>query len=94
MIKHLEKDFDNEIKGKRLLVDFYAEWCGPCKMLTIVLSQINEIDILKVDTDKFPEIAQKYGVMSVPTVFLMEDGNIIKKHIGFMNNEEVKQFIK
>ena len=94
MIKHLENNFDEEIKGKRILVDFYAEWCGPCKMMTIVLSQLKDIDILKVDTDKFPEIAQKYGIMSVPTLFLMEDGKILKKHIGFMNNEEIKEFVK
>lgn len=94
MIKHLEKDFNEEIKGKKLLVDFYAEWCGPCKMLTIVLDQIKDIDILKVDVDKFPKVAQEYGVMSVPTLLLMEDGKILKQHIGFMSNEEVNQFIK
>ena len=71
MIKYLENDFEKEIKDKKILVDFYASWCGPCRMLTEVLEGIEDkIDILKVDVDKFPEIARKYGVMSIPNLIL------------------------
>lgn len=94
MIKYLEGNFDNEVKGKRVLVDFYADWCGPCQMMGSVLESIDGIDILKVNTDKFPEIAQKYGVMSIPTLSIFENGNSIKTRVGFMSKEKLIEFIK
>ena len=95
MIKYLEKNnFEKEIKGKKILVDFYADWCGPCKMLGQVLETIEEIDILKVNVDEFPELAQKYGVMSIPTLIYMEKGKEKNKLIGFAPKEEVLNLIK
>ena len=95
MIKYLEKDnFEEEIKGEKILVDFYADWCGPCKMLGQVLETIEEIDILKVNVDEFPELAQKYGVMSIPTLIYMEKGKEKNKLIGFAPKEEVLNLIK
>jgi len=98
MIKYLEKKEDfNEFIKERCLVDFYANWCGPCQMLGTVLEKIeNElgVSVLKVNTDEFQELAIKYGVMSIPTVILFENGEEIKKHIGFMKAEEIKEFIK
>lgn len=94
MIKYLETNFNEEIKEKRILVDFYADWCGPCRMMENVLENINEIDILKVNVDKFPEIAQQYTIMSIPTLLLMENGKIIKSNVGFLNEDEIKEFIK
>ncbi len=94
MIKYLENDFEKEIKDKKILVDFYASWCGPCRMLTEVLNAIEDkIDILKVDVDKFPEIARKYGVMSIPNLILFENNQIIKNQIGFLNEKELLDFI-
>lgn len=96
MIKYLEKDFDLEIKDKKVLVDFYANWCGPCKMLGEVFENIQDeisVDILKVDVDKFPDIASKYNVFSIPTLYLIENGNILKSHTGYLNKEELKEFI-
>lgn len=94
MIKYLENDFEKEIKDKKILVDFYASWCGPCRMLTEVLESIEDkIDILKVDVDKFPEIARKYGVMSIPNLFLFENNQIIKNQVGFLNENELLDFI-
>lgn len=94
MIKYLENDFEKEIKDKKILVDFYASWCGPCRMLTEVLESIEDkIDILKVDVDKFPEIARKYGVMSIPNLFLFENNQIIKNQVGFLNEKELLDFI-
>lgn len=94
MIKYLETNFDETISNKRILVDFYADWCGPCRMLGSVLENINDIEILKVNVDKYPEIAQRYMVMSIPTLLLMDNGKILKNNVGFMNEEELKEFIK
>ena len=95
MIKYLEKDnFQEEIKKERILVDFYADWCGPCKMLGEVLETIGEIDILKVNVDEFPEIAQSYGVMSIPTLIYMKKGKEIKKSIGFIPKEEILKLLE
>ena len=94
MIKYLENDFDNEIKEKRVLVDFYADWCGPCRMMGNVLEQLDNIDVLKVNVDKYSDLAQKYGVMSIPTLMLFENGKMLKSNIGLMNEEELNDFIK
>lgn len=95
MIKHLEKkeDFEPMINSSKILVDFYAEWCGPCKMLGPILEQVNEIDVLKINVDEFPDIAAKFGVMSIPTLILFVEGKEIKKEIGFKNLDEIKKMI-
>ncbi len=94
MIKYLSNDFEKEIKDKKILVDFYASWCGPCRMLTEVLESIeDEIDILKVDVDKFPEIAAEYGVMSIPNLILFENNQVVKNQVGYLNKEELLKFI-
>ena len=94
MIRYLENDFDKEIMKDKILVDFYADWCGPCRMMGEVLSNIDGIDILKVNVDKFPLIAQKYSVMSIPTLMLFQNGKIIKSSVGMMNEEMINDFIK
>ena len=86
MVKKYNNDenFDEIIKN-RVLVDFYADWCGPCRMLGPVLEKIDGIDIIKVNVDESGELARKYGVMSIPCVILFEDSKEIKRNIGFMN---------
>ena len=95
MIKHLEKEeeFDEIIKGK-VLVDFYADWCGPCKMLAPILEEINFIYVLKVNVDDFPDIATKYGVMSIPTLIKFENNEEVKKVIGFKTKDELEEEFK
>ncbi|MCI8498679.1 MAG: thioredoxin [Bacilli bacterium] len=98
MIKHLENTADFESLTKnRCLVDFYADWCGPCKMMGVVLEEIakdQDIEILKINTDRHPELAAKFGVMSIPTIILMENSKEVKKNIGFMTKENLIEFLK
>ena len=94
-IIHLEKesDFDNLIQGN-VLVDFYANWCGPCKMLGPILEEVSDlIQIVKVDVDNFEEISKKYRVMSIPTIVLFKNGEEIKRNVGFIDKNPVEKFI-
>lgn len=94
MIKYLEKDnFDEEVKSGRILVDFYADWCGPCKMMGAVLETM-DTNILKVNVDEYPEIARRFGIMSIPTLIIFEDGKEVAKNIGFMSKEALTEFLK
>lgn len=92
---HYENDFESLIRDKAV-VDFYATWCGPCKMLSGVLENVEDsigMPILKIDVDKHEELARRFRVMSIPTVILFEDGKEVKKKIGFMNEKKVSEFI-
>ena len=98
MIKHYSKEEDfNEIIKNKVLVDFYADWCGPCKMLAMEIEKAAseiDIDIVKVNVDDEEDIARKYGVMSIPTLILFENGQELKKTIGFMPKDKIKEFIE
>ena len=98
MIKHYSKEDDfNEIIKNKVLVDFYADWCGPCKMLAMEIEKTAseiDIDIVKVNVDDEEDIARKYGVMSIPTLILFENGQELKKTIGFMPKDKIKEFIE
>lgn len=94
MIKYLENNNLDELIGDGVyLVDFYADWCGPCKMLGSVLESMN-LNIIKVNTDKFPELATKFGVMSIPTVVIYKDKEEKTKFIGFRSKEDIEDIIK
>ncbi len=98
MIKHYSKEEDfNEIIKNKVLVDFYADWCGPCKMLAMEIEKVASeigIDIVKVNVDEEADIARKYGVMSIPTLILFENGQELKKTIGFIPKDKIKEFIE
>ena len=98
MIKHYSKEEDfNEIIKNKVLVDFYADWCGPCKMLAMEIEKAAseiDIDIVKVNVDDEEDIARKYGVMSIPTLILFGNGQELKKTIGFMPKDKIKEFIE
>ena len=87
------ENFDEIIKN-RVLIDFYADWCGPCKMLGPILDKINDIDIIKVNVDKYEELSRKYGIMSIPCLILFENEKKIKRNLGFINEAKIRDFIK
>lgn len=97
-IKHADKNNFNELTNNGLvLVDFYANWCGPCKMLG---TQIEELDlmredfsIVKINVDEEEELARKFGVMSIPALFLFKDGKLIDNKVGFMSKDDIKDWI-
>ena len=97
---HLEKEnFNDVIKEGKYLVDFYAEWCGPCKMMGPVLEEIEDevkdtTDIIKVNIDNFTELADSYKVMSIPTLLFIKDGEVLKEEVGFRDNDTLKDLIK
>jgi len=99
MIVELDNEnFDEEIKNGLVLVDFYASWCGPCKMMHPVINDIannySNLKIIKIDVDKHSEIARNYSVMSIPTIMLFKDGEIIEKNIGFISKEQLERWFE
>lgn len=91
MVKHLkDENFDELVKGGIVLVDFYADWCGPCKMLAPILEQIDFVEVIKINVDEHMELATKYGVMSIPTMIFFKDGREAKKEIGFRSLDDIK----
>ena len=93
MIKYLEnkEEFNELIKKDYLLVDFYADWCGPCKMLGPVLDEVDFVDVLKVNVDTFDDIAARFGIMSIPTLIFFKDGLEHEREIGYRGIEEIRQ---
>ncbi|MGL5328556.1 MAG: thioredoxin [Peptostreptococcaceae bacterium] len=89
-------EFRSEVEGKSgvAVVDFFATWCGPCKMLTPIFEALgNEMDdarFYKLDIDQSLEIAQQFNVSSVPTMIIFKDGKVVDKMIGFMPKEQIK----
>lgn len=100
MIKHLDSkaDFITATASGTVLVDFFANWCGPCKMLAPVLEQLAsdmpDLNIVKVDVDAASEIAREYNIVSIPTLILFKDGVAVDKQLGYMNINQLKTFVK
>jgi thioredoxin 1 len=92
-------DFSQAIAKGTSVVDFYATWCGPCKMLDPILEKVVQqpgtgINLVKVDIDAMGDLASQYQVTSVPTVMLFRDGKAIKQFIGVREEAFVKEFIQ
>ena len=99
MIKELEKEenLEEELNSDIVIIDFFATWCGPCKMFGPVFEDVSKesnINFVKVDVDKENDIARRYGVMTIPTVILFKNCKEVKRNIGYMSKEELIDFMK
>ena len=98
MLKHINDrdEFNAAIKECVVLVDFFATWCGPCKMLSPVLEEVsNEVNatIIKVDVDEAGPLAAQYGIQAVPTLILFKDGQRVDVRMGYQNKNQLLSFI-
>lgn len=96
-IMHLTKDnFDSIISSGLVLVDFWATWCGPCRMQAPILEELDnelngKVKICKLDVDDHPDIAKRFGVFSIPTMIIFRDGNQIDKCVGVHTAQQLME---
>ena len=96
-IELTNENFDELINDELVLVDFYADWCGPCRMLSPIVDEVmeeNNLKVIKVNVDNHEDIAKKYGIMSIPTLIVFKNGEEQNKSIGLISKEEILEFIK
>jgi thioredoxin len=100
-IKKEFNSFEEMLSGSDVpvLVDFYADWCGPCQMMTPILEKVNlqlkdQLRIVKIDTEKYKELASRYGIAALPTLVLFKQGQPVNKIEGVMQVEQLVQHLK
>ena len=100
IIKVNSQNFEEEVikSEKPVLIDFYADWCGPCKMLSPIIDEIaeenSEIKVVKVNVDDSQDLAMKYQVMSIPTLVVIKDGKEVNRSVGLIDKTDVISLIK
>ena len=84
-------------EGKTVLVDFFATWCGPCKMLAPVLEEVDpdypDVEFVKVDVDEEGDLARRYGISVIPTLFVIKNGEVTANTKGYLNADELRAFV-
>lgn len=100
VIKVTNDTFEKEVLNSNIpvLVDFYADWCGPCKMLSPTVDEVanenDDIKVVKVNVDEAQDVAIKYQVMSIPTLVVIKNGNEVNRSVGVIDKEEILSMIK
>nr|WP_294494497.1 thioredoxin [uncultured Mediterraneibacter sp.] len=100
VVKLTTDNFDQEVlqAGQTVLVDFYADWCGPCKMMGPVVEEIAgeepDVKVCKINIDEEMEVAQKYGVMSIPTFIAFKNGEVTGKQVGSVAKSRLQELIR
>ena len=101
MPRHIgDNDFNKEVIDEKgvVLVDFFATWCGPCKMIAPILEELEtemeDIKFIKIDVDESPNVASKYEIQSIPTIKLFKDGKEVDTVVGFLPKDQIKALIE
>ena len=93
-----ENEFDEKIKNNKVLIDCYAPWCGPCRALSPIIDEIageNEnVTFYKLNVDNANNVARQFGIMSIPTILVFENGELKNKSVGFKGKEQIEEMIK
>lgn len=98
LINLKNENFNKEIENGIVVVDFYADWCGPCQMLAPVIEELaserSTAKFIKVNVDEQQDLAKQYGVMSIPTVIVFKDGKITNTNVGYVPKEIINSWIE
>ena len=100
ILKVTSENFESEVlqSDKPVLIDFYADWCGPCKMLSPIVDEVAEentdIKVVKINVDNAQDLAMKYQVMSIPTLVVIKDGKEVNRSVGLIDKADIISLIK
>ena len=100
ILKINEDNFEKEVleSEKTVLIDFFADWCGQCKMLSPIIEQFakenEKVKVVKINVDELPDLAVKYGVRSIPTLVVIKNGEEVNRSVGLIDKSEILELVK